>query len=108
MGAGQPVLAEAHMQQALPKIQLLASQTDQRQINDNLVDAFCHGMAQIEQETKEAAEEAYAKAQEKRQREAPRVGRVLLLYVDEGVDDAMPFGEVRKRAFTIMPKEDLL
>ena len=79
-----------------------------RQMNDNLVDAFCYGMAQIEQETKEAAEEAYAKAQEKRQREAPRVGRVLLLYVDEAVDDATPFGEVRKRAFTIMPKDDLL
>ena len=35
-----------------------------RQMNDNLVDALCHGMAQIEQETKDAAEEAYAKAQE--------------------------------------------
>ena len=79
-----------------------------RQINDNLVDAFCYGMAQIEQETKEAGEEAYAKAQEKRQREAPRVGRVLLLYVDEAVDDATPFGEVRKHAFSIMPKDDLL
>ena len=79
-----------------------------RQINDNLADAFSHGMAQIEQETKEASEEAYAKAVEKRQREAPRVGRVLLLYVNETVDDTTPFGEVRKRAFTIMPKEDLL
>jgi TnpA family transposase len=79
-----------------------------RQINDNLADAFSHGMAQIEQETKEASEEAYAKAVEKRQREAPRVGRVLLLYVDETVDDTTPFGEVRKRAFTIMPKDDLL
>jgi TnpA family transposase len=79
-----------------------------RQINDNLADAFSHGMAQIEQETKEASEEAYAKALEKRQREAPRVGRVLLLYVDETVDDTTPFGEVRKRAFTIMPKDDLL
>jgi len=36
------------------------------------------------------------------------VGRVLLLYVDETVDDTTPFGEVRKRAFTIMPKDDLL
>lgn len=79
-----------------------------RQMNDNLLDAFYYGMAQIEQETKEAAEEAYAKAQEKRQREAPRIGRVLLLYVDEAVDDATPFGDVRKRAFTIMPKDDLL
>jgi hypothetical protein len=52
-------------------------------------------MAQIEQETKQASEEAYAKALEKRQREAPRVGRVLLLYVDETVDDTTPFGEGR-------------
>ena len=29
MGAGQSVLAATHMQQALPKIQLLAPQTDQ-------------------------------------------------------------------------------
>ena len=79
-----------------------------RQINDKLVEAFSHDMARIEQETKEASEEAYAKALEKRQREAPRVGRVLLLYVDETVDDTTPFGEVRKRAFTIMPKDDLL
>jgi TnpA family transposase len=79
-----------------------------RQLNDNLVDAFGYGMARIERETKEASEAAYAKALEKRQREAPRVGRVLLLYVDEAVDDATPFGEVRKRAFTILPKDDLL
>ena len=79
-----------------------------RQINDNLVEAFGHGMAKIEQETKEASEDAYVKALEKRQREAPRVGRVLLFYVDETVDDATPFGEVRNRAFTIMPKNDLL
>ena len=67
-----------------------------RQINDNLVEAFGHGMAKIEQETKEASEDAYVKALEKRQREAPRVGRVLLFYVDETVDDATPFGEVPK------------
>lgn len=79
-----------------------------RQINDNLVGAFGHGMAQIERETKAAAGEAYAKALEKRQREAPRVGRVLLLYVDEAVDDRTPFGDVRKHAFIILPKDDLL
>src|SRR3954447_10416249 len=39
-----------------------------RQINDNLVSAFGHGIAQIERETKDAAGEAYAKALEKRQR----------------------------------------
>ncbi len=79
-----------------------------RQLSDNLVEAFGHSMAQIEQETKEASEAMYVQAQAKQQREAPRLGRVLLLYVDETVDNATPFGEVRDRAFTIMPREALL
>ena len=44
----------------------------------------------------------------KRQQEAPRVGRVLLLYVDETVDDVTPFGAVRNQAFAILPREALL
>ena len=79
-----------------------------RQLSDNLVEAFGYYMARIEQETKEASEVAYAQAQAKKQREAPQLGRVLLLYVDKSVDDAMPFGEVRKRAFTIMPRDALI
>src|SRR3954468_8911120 len=43
-----------------------------------------------------------------RQQEGPRIGRVLLLYVDDTVDDATPFGAVRHRAFTILPREAML
>src|SRR3954463_2412838 len=43
-----------------------------------------------------------------RQQEGPRIGRVLLLYVDDTVDDATPFGDVRHRAFTILPREAML
>jgi hypothetical protein len=75
-----------------------------RRITDNLIEAFGHHMRQIEQKTKEASEEAYSLAQTKQRQEAPSVGRVLLLYVD----DATPFGAVRKQAFTIMPREALL
>ncbi len=79
-----------------------------RQLSDNLVEAFDHHLRKIQQETKEASEEAYVQAQAKRQQEAPRVGRVLLLYVDETVDDVTPFGAVRNQAFTILPREALL
>src|SRR3954465_13814567 len=65
-------------------------------------------MNQLERETKEESETASAGTQASRQREAPQVGRVLLLYVDEAVDDATPFGVVRKQAFTILPREALL
>ena len=79
-----------------------------RQLSDNLVEAFDHHLRKIQQETKEAAETAYVQAQAKRQQEAPRVGRVLLLYVDEAVEDVTPFGAVRNQAFAILPREALL
>ena len=43
----------------------------------------------------------------RRQQETPQVGRLLLLYVDDTVADATPFGDVRQRAFKIMPKDAL-
>ena len=64
-------------------------------------------MRQLERETKENSEEAYARALAEKQLEAPRVGRVLLLFADEAVDDTTPFGSVRAQAFTIMPREVL-
>ena len=79
-----------------------------RQLSDNLVDAFDHHLSKIEDETKAKSLEAFTQAQAKRQQEAPSVGRVLLLYVDEAVDDATPFGSVRKQAFAILPRELLL
>jgi hypothetical protein len=79
-----------------------------RQLSDNLLDAFDHHLRQIHQQTKEASEDAYVEAQAKRQQDAPRVGRVLLLYVDEAVGDATPSGDVRRQAFAILPREALL
>lgn len=78
-----------------------------RQLNDNLIEAFGHHMRQLERETKENSEAAYIQANAKRQQEAPLVGRVLLLYVDEAVENETPFGSVRSQAFTIMPRETL-
>ena len=79
-----------------------------QQFSDNLVDALAYHMKQIEDETKANAEKQISQYQASQQREAPRVGRLLLLYVDDGFDDATSFGEIRKHAFTIMPKDALL
>ena len=79
-----------------------------RQFTDNLVDAFDYHMKQIEDETKEAAEQQFNKALVARQRETPRVGQLLLLYVDDALKDATPFGSVRRQAFRIIPKDTLL
>jgi len=79
-----------------------------RQLGDNLIEAFEHHLRQVQQQTKETSGTAFAQARAKRQQDAPRVGRVLLLYVDETVADGTPFGAVRNQAFAILPRDALL
>jgi len=78
-----------------------------RQLTDNLVDAAGYHMKRLEDESKALANKAFVAEQVRRQRETAQVGRLLLLYVDETVADATPFGDVRQRAFKIMPRDAL-
>ena len=78
-----------------------------RQLTDNLVDALSYHMKQVEDASKARASKHFAAEQVQRQQETPQVGRLLLLYVDDAVADTTPFGDVRQRAFKIMPRERL-
>ena len=79
-----------------------------RQLSDNLIDALGYHMKRLEDDTKETANRQVVQIQAERQQAVPRVGRLLLLYVDDTLDDTTPFGTVRRQAFSIMPKEALL
>jgi hypothetical protein len=48
-----------------------------------------------------------AKIHNDRQQATPRVGELLLLYVDDSRTDVTPSGDVRDKAFRIMPEEKL-
>lgn len=78
-----------------------------RQLTDNLVEALGYHMKKIEDESKALATRAFIEQQLTRQRESPRVGRLLLLYVDDALNDTTPFGTVRQRAFRILPRDQL-
>jgi TnpA family transposase len=78
-----------------------------RQLTDNLVDAMGYHMKKFEDESKLRANKHFVAEQLRRQQETPQVGRLLLLYVDDTVADVTPFGDVRQRAFKIMPKDTL-
>jgi TnpA family transposase len=78
-----------------------------RQFTDNLVDAVGYHAKQTDDKTKELAALAFIDRQLARQQESPRLGRLLLLYVDDTVPNATPFGTVRRRAFKIMPRDEL-
>ncbi|SOO27218.1 transposase [Xanthomonas phaseoli pv. phaseoli] len=78
-----------------------------RQLTDNLVDAMAYHMKQLEDESRAAAKQSFIAEQVRRQQDTPQVGRLLSLYVDHSVADPTPFGEVRQRAYKIMPRDTL-
>jgi TnpA family transposase len=78
-----------------------------RQLSDNLVDAMAYHMKQLEEESSAGAQKSFAAEQVSRRQDTPQVGRLLLIYVDDTVADATPFGNVRQRAYKIMPKDTL-
>ena len=78
-----------------------------RQFTDNLVDALAYHMKQLEDETSAAAKKSFDAEHLRRQQETPQVGRLLSLYIDDSVADPTPFGDVRQRAYKIMPRDTL-
>jgi TnpA family transposase len=78
-----------------------------RQLTDNIVEAFGYHTRQLEDDTKEVAVKQAAQIHNERQQATPRLGELILLYVDDTLTDATPFGKVRDRAFRIMPEEKL-
>ena len=78
-----------------------------RQLSDNLVDAMAYHMKQLEDESSALAQKAFLAEQVGRQQGTTQVGRLLLIYVDDTVADTTPFGNVRKRAYKIMPRDTL-
>jgi TnpA family transposase len=78
-----------------------------RQLTDNVVEAFGYQTRQLEDETKAAAIQQAAELHVERQQATPRVGELLLLYVDDKLPDGTPFGDVRHKAFRIMPADAL-
>ncbi len=78
-----------------------------RQLTDNVVEAFGYHTRHLEDDTKAVATTQAAKIHNERQQATPRVGELLLLYVDDTLTDVTPFGNVRHLAFRIMPEATL-
>ena len=78
-----------------------------RQLTDNLVEAFGYHTRHLEDDTKVVANKQATQIHNERQQATPRVGELLLLYVDDTLADVTPFGTVRQRAFQIIPEEKL-
>lgn len=72
-----------------------------RLINDNLADAFHFHLKTLEKEVQKSAKELEQDELNK------KVGQLILLYVDDDIKPRITWGSIKKRAFQILPKEDI-
>lgn len=79
-----------------------------QQISDNLINAFCYHFKQIENKIKESSDTKFSEHVMSQHEESIKMRSLAQLYVDEALPDEMSFGLVRKRAFLILSKEELL
>ena len=79
-----------------------------RQLNDNLIDAFCFHLKQFEDDLTKKAREAYTQHIMSQQTELLAIKKVARLFVADDLSDDLRFGDVRNEAFkTIITKEKL-
>lgn len=79
-----------------------------QQLVDNLIEMFNHHQKRLDTESKMVADEEFFKQAQKQQKQSETVGQLLYLYVDDNLDDALQFGEIRKKVFAILPKEQVV
>ncbi|CAO5675602.1 MAG: hypothetical protein HEEMFOPI_00262 [Holosporales bacterium] len=72
-----------------------------QQVNDNIVTAFIVNTKQIENDIKKKAKE---KLQEDRDEKDKKIGKLMLIYVDEKFTDDITFFHPRQEAFNIIVK----
>lgn len=75
-----------------------------RQINDNLVEGFSFWLRNLENEVKEKAKNRLT---ENVEHSDQKVGRLLLMYVDDNLSDTLTLGAARQHAFEILPKDTI-
>ena len=78
-----------------------------QQLNDNFIESFCYLLNQFNQEVKEAAKEEFSKYSREQQKEHLVMRRLAQFYVDDKISDQVAFGDVREKAFKIVPEDEL-
>ena len=75
--------------------------TRYQQIHDNLMIAFDFYVKKFENDIKPKAEINYLKAS---QNDDKSIGKLLSIYVDDTLENSVAFGEIRDKAFKILPR----
>ncbi|MCC2645517.1 MAG: Tn3 family transposase, partial [Burkholderiales bacterium] len=78
-----------------------------QKITDNLVDAFCYHIKHFDDSIKSSLNNHKLSTYKKQKKHAKKVAKLLGLFTDDAFDDKDPYGKVRKKAYKILPKEQI-
>lgn len=78
-----------------------------QQLSDNLIESFCYLLNQFNQEAKETSKEEFSQYSREQQKEHLIMRQLAQFYVDDKISNQVIFGEVREKAFKIVPESEL-
>ncbi len=77
------------------------------QISDNLITSFIHQVTATAQEAYQISQQQFSDYNLEHRQQLQQTGMIVGLFVDESIDEALPFGEVKQRAFDIIDEEHI-
>ncbi len=78
-----------------------------QKITDNLVDAFCYHIKHFDDSITAKLSIHKLSTYKKQKKHAKKIAKLLALFTDENFDDQDLYGKVRKKAYKILPKEQI-
>lgn len=76
-----------------------------QKINDNLVNALIYHVRKVNATAKACMEQQVLALQREGSESIERIGQILSLFLDEGIADSVSFGEIKRRAFAILERD---
>jgi TnpA family transposase len=77
------------------------------EISDNLINSFIFLGSNFAQQAKAYSHEKIAENSLEQKNQLNKTGELIKIFVDESIDDNSPFGEVKKKAFSIIDEDKI-
>jgi len=76
-----------------------------QKINDNLINALIYHVRKVSTTAKECMEQQVLAFKQEGNESAERIGQILSMFLDESISDSVSFGEIKRRAFDILQRD---
>ncbi len=77
------------------------------QMSDNLIISFIYQVTMANQESKKIGEKQFTEYHLENRKQLDKTGKLVNFFIDESIDDSLPFGSIKTQAFKIIKKNKI-